>query len=71
MKTSKPQGAFTLPETGFLKLPQVLQLIPISKTALYSGIKKGIYPAQVKLGVRSSAWRCEDIRDLIQKLGEA
>ena len=58
-----------LPETGFLRLPQVLQLIPISKTAFYDGIKAGIYPKQVKLSERTSAWRVEDIRKLIAELG--
>jgi len=58
-----------LPETGFLRLPQVLQLIPISKTAFYDGIKAGIYPKQVKLSARSSAWKCEDIRKLIAEIG--
>jgi len=33
MKSATPQGAFsTLPETGFLRLPQVLKFIPVSKT---------------------------------------
>jgi len=58
-----------LPEMGFLRLPQVLQFIPISKTAFYDGIKAGIYPKQVKLSERTSAWRVEDIRKLIEKLG--
>ncbi len=58
-----------LPETGFLRLPQVLQFIPVSKTAFYDGITEGRYPAPIKLGKRSSAWRVEDIRKLIAELG--
>ena len=58
-----------LHETGFLRLKQVLQFIPISKSAFYSGIKAGIYPKQVKLSARISAWRVEDIRNLIDALG--
>jgi predicted DNA-binding transcriptional regulator AlpA len=58
-----------LPETGFLRLPQVLQFIPISKTSFYDGIKAGVYPKQVKLSERTSAWRVEDIRKLIKELG--
>lgn len=57
----------TLPETGFVRLPVVLSLIPISKSSLYAGIKKGIYPAPVKLSERTSAWRVEDIRSFIEK----
>jgi len=71
MKADKPQGAFnqSLPEIGFLRLPQVLTFIPISKTALYDGIAEGRYPAPIKLGKRSSAWKVDDIRKLIEELG--
>ena len=56
----------SIPETGFIRLPVVLSVIPISKSALYAGIKKGIYPAPVKLSERTSAWRVEDVRALIE-----
>jgi len=58
-----------LSEIGFLRLPQVLQFIPISKTAFYDGIREGRFPSPVKLSERTSAWRCEDIRKLIEELG--
>jgi len=60
--------AKTLPETGFIRLPVVLSIIPISKSSFYAGIKKGLYPAPVKLSERTSAWRVEDIRSLIEKI---
>jgi predicted DNA-binding transcriptional regulator AlpA len=56
-----------LPETGFVRLPVVLSVIPISKSSLYAGIKEGRYPAPVKLSERTSAWRVEDIRNWIEK----
>jgi len=59
----------TLPQTGFLRFSQVQQFIPVSKTAWFEGIKEGRYPKQVKLGKRMSAWKCEDIRQLIAELG--
>jgi prophage regulatory protein len=55
-----------LPETGFVRLPTVLALIPVSKTTWWEGIRKGIYPRPIKLGPRISAWRVEDIRHLIE-----
>lgn len=55
----------TLPEQGFIRISTVLQLIPIGKTAWYEGIKKGIYPAPVKLSERTAAYRVDDIRALI------
>jgi len=64
-----PQKQHLLPAEGFVRLPTVLASIPISRSSLYDGIKKGIYPAPVKLSERTSAWKVEDIRLLIENLG--
>lgn len=56
-----------LPKTGFLRLPEVLALIPVSKSTWWAGIKDGRFPAPVKLGPRTTAWRAEDIRALIAR----
>lgn len=65
-----------LPETGFLRLKQILgdkdanppiePIIPIGKTNWYLGIKSGKYPSPIKLGKRTAVWRVEDIRNLIK-----
>lgn len=60
-----------LPQTGMLRLPQVLALFPVSRTAWYQGIKDGKYPAPVKLSERTAAWRSSDIRALLAAYGEA
>ena len=57
-------------KTGFLRLPQVLKLFPVSKSVWWAGIKEGHYPAPVKLSARISAWRIEDIRQLIASKSE-
>lgn len=57
-----------LPETGFLRLPQVLTIFPIGRSSWWAGIRTGKYPAPVKLGPRTTAWRAEDIRALIIEL---
>ena len=59
-----------IPETGFLRLPQVLALVPVSKSMWWEGCKTGRYPKPVKLGPRTSAWRASDIRALIAALSE-
>lgn len=59
-----------LPATGFVRLPKILGHLPISKSAWWQGIRDGIYPAGIKLGPRTTAWRVEDIRALIQRLGQ-
>lgn len=55
--------------TGFLRLPQVLSLIPVSRASFYAGIKSGIYPAPCRLGsLRSVGWKADDIRLLIEEI---
>ncbi|MCB1468864.1 MAG: AlpA family phage regulatory protein [Rhizobiaceae bacterium] len=58
------------PRTGFVRLPAIiapLGPIPVSKSTWWDGIRKGRYPKPVKLGPRITAWRVEDIRDLIRR----
>lgn len=67
---------YILPETGYLRLSQIVgdkksnppihPIIPISKSSWWEGIKIGRYPKPVKLGPRTTAWRIEDIRHLIE-----
>lgn len=57
-----------LPETGFIRLPQVLAVIPISRSQWLKGVKEGKYPKPVKLGARITAWRVGDIKQLIEEL---
>ncbi len=54
-----------LPEVGYVRLPAVLSVYPISKSAWWEGIKRGRFPKPVKLGPRTSAWKVEDIRNLL------
>lgn len=54
---------------GFHRIPAVLDVIPVSRSSWWAGIKKGIYPAGVKLSPRVTAWRIEDIDALIERLG--
>ncbi len=56
--------------TGFLRLTQVLKLIPVSKSTWYRGMKLGIYPPPVKLGLRASGWKLEEIKSCIDALGK-
>jgi prophage regulatory protein len=48
-----------------LRLPQVLEVIPVSKSAWWAGVKTGRYPAPVKLGPRTTAWRLSDVQALM------
>jgi predicted DNA-binding transcriptional regulator AlpA len=55
-----------LPETGFVRLPQILAVYPVGKTTWWEGVKSGRYPKGVKLSERCTAWRVEDIKALIK-----
>ncbi len=55
-----------LPETGLVRLPTILALIPIGKSTWWKGIQTGRYPPGVKLSPRVTVWRSQDIRRLIE-----
>lgn len=57
-----------LDNAALLRLPQVLNLIPVSRSAWWAGCKNGRYPKPVKIGPRTTAWRVEDIKALLRKL---
>ncbi len=61
------ENNYSLPSTGFMRLPAVLAVIPVSKSTWWAGVKSGRYPKPVKLGERMTAWRAEDIKTLILK----
>ena len=56
--------------TGFLRLPDVLKVIPVKRSTWFAGVKKGKYPSPVRIGERAVAWRVEDIKKLIEDLGK-
>jgi prophage regulatory protein len=66
-----------LPSTGFLRGWQIWgcdrrntpALIPVCRSSFLAGVKTGKYPQPIKLGERTTAWKVEDIRSLIEKLG--
>jgi prophage regulatory protein len=59
-----------IPETGFVRLSQVLSVIPLGKTCWWEGVKSGRFPKPVKLSERCTAWRAEDIHELIRALSD-
>jgi predicted DNA-binding transcriptional regulator AlpA len=61
------QGEFSLPSTGYVRLPQVLKVVPVCRSTWWAGVKSGRYPQPTRaLGERITAWRVEDIRALIE-----
>lgn len=70
----------TFPFTGFLRLnqlvgnpkanPPIQPIVPVGRSTIWRKIKNGEFPAPVKLGPMTTAWRAEDIRAWIEKQGQ-
>lgn len=56
----------SLPEIGFLRIKEILKIFPIGKSTWWDGVKEGRFPKPIKLGQRTTAWRVEDIKALIE-----
>ncbi len=65
-----------LPATGYVRISQLIgdpkanppipPIFPVGKSSIWAWVKAGWFPAPVKLGPRTTAWRAEDIRSLIE-----
>ena len=71
-----------LPATGYVRLstiigdssaePPIPALIPVSKSTWWAGVRSGRFPQPTRaLGPNITAWRAEDIRDLIERVAPA
>jgi len=45
----------------YLRLPQVLERIPVSKSTWWAGVRKGFFPKPIKLSPRITVWLEADI----------
>ena len=55
-------------QNRLLRLPEVLTLIPVSKSTWWAGVASGRFPKSVKIGPRTTAWRASDIYQLLEEL---
>ena len=62
------QNQPTIPSFGFLRLPQILAIFPISRSAWWEGCRTGRYPKPIKLAPRTTVWRAEDIKAFIERV---
>lgn len=60
-------NSISIPERGFLRLKQVLQLVPVGKTKWHAGVKSGEFPKPCKVG-RCSLYKASDILKLIESI---
>ena len=65
-----------LPEAGFVRLKQIIgdpksgtpALLPIGRSSWWAGVKSGRYPRGHKLGPKTTAWKVEDIRRILENV---
>jgi len=63
-----------IPETGFLRANQIHgcrrkgipAILPISRSMWWQGIADGRFPTGIKIAPRTTVWRAEDIRELLE-----
>jgi len=63
MKNSKRSE---LPVTGFVRLPQILAVIPVSRATWWTWCKEGRAPKPIKLSGGVTVWKVADIRAMIE-----
>ena len=73
-------GKPSIPDFGYLRLrqiigdsksdPPIIPIVPICASSWWAGVKRGDYPAPVKLGPNTTAWTVESIRELIGKINK-
>ena len=66
----------SLPETGYLRIwqiignkkanPPIVPIIPVGKSTWWEGVRDGRFPKPCKLGAKTTAWRVEDIKALVE-----
>ncbi len=64
--SSAPEQRPALPCAGFLRQPEVLRLIPFSKSTLWRHVQARRFPQPVHLSQRVTAWRVEEVRQWIE-----
>jgi len=57
-----------LQDDRLLRLTQVLELVPVSKSSWWAGCARGCYPRPLKLSRGITVWRYADIRAFLEAL---
>lgn len=57
------KGAFAPVGADFMRIGDVLLVVPFSKTALYTRVKDGTFPAPKKIGARVVIWSRSEVQD--------
>jgi len=50
----------------YLRLSQILEILPIGRSTWWKGVKDGRFPPPIKLGTRITMWDEEEVLRLVQ-----
>ena len=62
MRQSSPQ----IPPITLMRIPQILKVMPVSKSKFWLMVQKGEFPRPIKIG-RSSFWTIEQVQAFIRE----
>lgn len=51
----------------FMRLSEVLKVIPVSRATWFTWVKDGTAPQPEKLGPKTTVWRTKDIKSYLDK----
>ena len=54
-------------EDYFLRLPQVLDYVGVSKPTIYRWIKEKTFPEPIKLSTRMAVWKKADVQEWMRE----
>jgi prophage regulatory protein len=55
-----------IPPITLMRIPQILKVMPVSKSKFWLMVQKGEFPKPIKIG-RASFWTLEQVQDFIQE----
>ena len=56
------------PKQWFIRLPQVLEIFPVSKSTLWKMVRENKFPRPRKLSMRTSAWVASEVYEACERL---
>ena len=67
MSQSNPQ----IPPIALMRMPQILKVMPVSKSKFWLMVQKGEFPKPIKIG-RSSFWTIEQVQAYLrERMGQS
>jgi len=59
------QSNTQIPPITLMRIPQILKVMPVSKSKFWLMVQKGEFPKPIKIG-RSSFWTIEQVQEFLQ-----